>query len=69
MQPSAVPATGVAGIGCIGGIAKHIIPMFFRDIVPVWGSPWDEPPMLAEAAFAEHPPGGHAAICRFSAIG
>ena len=28
-----VPATGVAGIGCIGDIAKHIIPMLLRDII------------------------------------
>jgi len=53
MPPSAVPATGVAGIGCIGGIAKHI--------VPARGSPWDEPQILVKAAFAQYiiPARGH----------
>jgi hypothetical protein len=36
-------------IGCIGGIAKHIIhggDIVGGDIVPARGSPWDEPLIL-----------------------
>jgi hypothetical protein len=45
-HPGALP-----GVRHIEGIAKHIIPMLLRDIVPVWGSPWDEPSMLLFLVF------------------
>jgi hypothetical protein len=43
--------------------AHHIVPVFFRDIIPVRGPPWGKPP-LVEAVSSRHKPRGRPAPIR-----